>query len=107
MVCNDFSGYKASFELGATELGYLAQARRKFFELRATNKSQLAEQALRCVQWLYEIESVGGQFSISANSLNPSPLRIRLFQQNRPIVAHWLCLASRKFLDQMGRPGHD
>ncbi len=32
-------------------------ARRKFFELHATNKSTLAEQALRYIQLLYEIES--------------------------------------------------
>ena len=35
----------------------MAHARRKFFELHATNKSQLAEQALRYIQLLYEIES--------------------------------------------------
>lgn len=39
LVCDDFGGYKASFEL------------------HATNKSQLAEQALRHIQLLYEIES--------------------------------------------------
>jgi hypothetical protein len=50
-----FGGYKASFELGVTEIGCIAHARRKFFELHA-NKSQLAEQALRFIQLLYEIE---------------------------------------------------
>lgn len=35
----------------------MAHARRKFFELHATNKSQLAEHALRYIQRLYEIES--------------------------------------------------
>ena len=35
----------------------MAHARRKFFELHATNKSQLAEQALRYIQLLSEIES--------------------------------------------------
>lgn len=35
----------------------MAHARRKFFELHVTNKSQLAEQALRYIQLLYEIES--------------------------------------------------
>ncbi|SUD31799.1 protein TnpC1 [Pseudomonas fluorescens] len=34
----------------------MAHARRKFFELHATNKSTLAEQALRYIQLLYEIE---------------------------------------------------
>ncbi len=44
LVGDDFGGYKASFELGVTEIGCLARARRKFFELHATNKSMLAEQ---------------------------------------------------------------
>ncbi|MDB5979272.1 MAG: transposase [Pseudomonas sp.] len=57
LVCDDFGGYKASFELGVTEIGCMAHARRKFFELHATNKSQIAEQALRYIQLLYEIES--------------------------------------------------
>ena len=56
LVCDDFAGYKFSFELGVLEIGCLAHARRKFFELHATNKSQLAEQALRYIQLLYEIE---------------------------------------------------
>lgn len=43
LVCDDFGGYKASFELGVTEIGCMAHARRKFFELHATNKSTLAE----------------------------------------------------------------
>lgn len=34
----------------------MAHARRKFFELHVTNKSQLAEQALRYIQVLYEIK---------------------------------------------------
>ncbi len=57
LVCDDFGGYKASFELGVTEIGCMAHARRKFFELHAINKSQIAEQALRYIQVLYEIES--------------------------------------------------
>ena len=57
LVCDDFSGYKAGFELGVTENGSMPHARRKFFELHATNKSQLAERTLRYIQLLYEIES--------------------------------------------------
>jgi len=57
LVCDDFDGYKASFELGVTEIGFMAHARRKFSELHATNKSTLAEQAVRYIQLLYEIES--------------------------------------------------
>jgi hypothetical protein len=57
MVCDDFGGYKASFVLDVTEIGCMAHTRRKLFELHATNKSTLAEQALRYIQLLYEIES--------------------------------------------------
>jgi transposase len=57
LVCDDFGGYKASFALGVTEIGCMAHTRRKFFDLHATNKSTFAEQALRYIQLLYEIES--------------------------------------------------
>src|SRR5450830_1710422 len=56
LVCDDFAGYKASFELGITEIGCMAHARRKFFDLHVANKSQLAEQALHSIGGLYEIE---------------------------------------------------
>ena len=56
LVCDDFAGYKASFELGITEIGCTAHARRKFFDLHVANKSQLAEQALHSIGGLYEIE---------------------------------------------------
>mgnify|MGYP006174137739 FL=1 len=56
LVCDDFAGYKASFEQGITEIGCIAHARRKFFDLHAANKSQLAEQALHSIGGLYEIE---------------------------------------------------
>jgi len=46
LVCDDYSGYKAIIAKGVTECGCLAHARRKFFDLHANNKSQIAEQAL-------------------------------------------------------------
>ena len=56
LVCDDFAGYKASFELGITEIGCMAHARRKFFDLHVANKSQLAEQALHSTSGLCEVE---------------------------------------------------
>jgi transposase len=56
LVCDDFSGYKACFELGVTEAGCLAHARRKFHELWANHGSQVGEKALKFFQTLYEIE---------------------------------------------------
>ena len=55
-MCNDFSGYKASFALGVTEAGCLAHARRKFVDLQATGKSLIAETAVRFFVQLYEVE---------------------------------------------------
>lgn len=56
LVCDDFACYKADFELGVTEIGCMAHARRKFFDLHATNKSQVAEKALHYIAALYEVE---------------------------------------------------
>ena len=56
LVCDDYSGYKASFGQGVTEIGCMAHARRKFFDLHANHSSQLAEQALPYFTALYDIE---------------------------------------------------
>ncbi|AKJ31981.1 mobile element protein [Caldimonas brevitalea] len=41
---------------GVTEAGWLAHARRKFYDLCANNRSQIAEEALRCFGKLYDVE---------------------------------------------------
>jgi len=56
LVCDDFSGYKACFELGVTEVGCMAHARRKFHELWANHGSQVGENALKFFGELYDIE---------------------------------------------------
>jgi transposase len=56
LVCDDFSGYKACFEMGVTEAGCLAHARRKFHELWVNHQSTIAERALRFFIQLYEVE---------------------------------------------------
>jgi hypothetical protein len=56
LVTDDFSGYKACFELGVTEVGCMAHARRKFHELWANHKSPVAEQALKFFGRLYDFE---------------------------------------------------
>ena len=56
LICDDYAGYKASFSLGVTEAGCLAHARRKFFDLHAANKSQIAEFALQQFAQVYEVE---------------------------------------------------
>jgi len=56
LVTDDFSGYKACFELGVIEAGCMAHARRKFHELWANHGSQIGEQALKFFVKLYEVE---------------------------------------------------
>ncbi|MDE2468292.1 MAG: IS66 family transposase [Bradyrhizobium sp.] len=56
LVCDDFSGYKACFEMGVTEAGCLAHARRKFHELWASHQSPIGERALKFFIQLYDIE---------------------------------------------------
>jgi transposase len=56
LVTDDFSGYKACFDLGVTEVGCMAHARRKFHELWANHGSQVGEQALKFFAELYEVE---------------------------------------------------
>jgi transposase len=56
LVTDDFSGYKACFELGVTEVGCMAHARRKFHELWASHQSAVGEQALKFFAELYEVE---------------------------------------------------
>ncbi len=56
LICDDYGGYKASFAKGITEVGCMAHARRKFFELNANGTSQIAGQALQTIALLYDIE---------------------------------------------------
>ena len=56
LLVDDFSGYKALFHHGVTELGCMAHARRKFFDLHQSNGSEVAAQALVIIGQLYDIE---------------------------------------------------
>lgn len=59
LMVDDYAGYKALFQGGITELGCMAHARRKFFELHAANQSPIAAEALHRIGELYAIESEG------------------------------------------------
>ncbi len=56
LVCDDFSGYKQLMTQGVMEVGCLAHARRKFYDLHASNKSQIAKSALEQIARIYDIE---------------------------------------------------
>ncbi|HEU4709228.1 MAG TPA: IS66 family transposase, partial [Methylophilaceae bacterium] len=66
LMVDDYQGYKALFGQGVTELACLAHIRRKFFELHVANKSAMADEALRRIGELYEIERRGATLEADA-----------------------------------------
>lgn len=95
LVCDDFSGYKACFGQAITEIGCMAHARRKFFDLHEANKSQLAEYALQQIGRLYEIERQG-------EALEPNLRQQLRWEHARPILDslhHWLINQRQKVPD--------
>jgi transposase len=55
---DDFASYRAELYLGVTQSGCAVHARPKFFDLPATNNSQIAEKPLHYLVALYEVESL-------------------------------------------------
>jgi len=95
LVVDDFSGYKQGFKLGITEIGCLAHARRKFFDLHASNKSQIAEQALKFFVALYDVER-------EAAELEPEQRQEIREARGKPIAKalHTWMLAQRKLVPE-------
>jgi transposase len=95
LVCDDYSGYKALFENGVTEVGCLAHSRRKFHDLWANHKSPLAEEALTMFGLLYDVER-------SARELDADQ-RLRLRElRSKPIadtLHQWLILHRQRTTD--------
>jgi transposase len=79
LVCDDYGGYKACFELGVTEAGCLAHARRKFHELWVNHKSTVGEQALKYFIQLYEVER-------EVQDIDTDERRRIRQQQSRPVA---------------------
>lgn len=66
LMVDDFSGDKALFRAGETELGCWAHPRRKLFDLHAANKSPIAEHSLKWIATLYWIEKAGKDLDVLA-----------------------------------------
>jgi hypothetical protein len=66
LVCDDYSGYKALFERGVVEIGCMAHARRKFHDLYANQRSDIAAEALRHFAALYEVERMAREQKLDA-----------------------------------------
>jgi transposase len=95
LVTDDFSGYKACFELGVTEVGCMAHSRRKFHELWANHGSQVGERALKFFIQLYEIER-------ELHDRNPEQRKATRQDRSRPIadaLHQWLTQQRQKVPD--------
>jgi transposase len=95
LVCDDFSGYKASFGESITEVGCMAHARRKFFDLHVSNKSEIAQQALTYIAQLYKIEREVKHLSADER------LRIRQ-TESKPLLEalhQWMVLQRQRITD--------
>lgn len=70
LMVDAFAGYSALFAggEGVTELGCLAHARRKFFDLNAAQANPIALEALNRIAALYEIESRGKHMDVAART---------------------------------------
>jgi transposase len=95
LVCDDYSGYKALFAAGRTEVGCLAHARRKFNDLWVNHQSAVAAEALTLFAALYDIERQARELSAEQRQ------RLRQLQA-RPIadkLHQWLLLHRQKATD--------
>ncbi|MDO8773367.1 MAG: IS66 family transposase, partial [Burkholderiaceae bacterium] len=95
LVCDDFSGYKQLMTQGVTEVGCLAHARRKFFDLHAGNKSQIAHSALAQIGRIYDIER-------EIKEMLPDERRRIRQERTKPLldILHaWLLLNRQKITD--------
>ncbi len=86
LMVDDFAGYKMIFTQGVTELGCLAHARRKFFDLNEAQASPIAQEALRRIAALYAIEAQGRDMTVEARTV----LRQEHAQKQLQSMHDWL-----------------
>ncbi len=95
LTCDDFAGYKALIASGVTEVGCLAHARRKFFDLHAAHKSQIAGFALEQFAKVYDIER-------EIKELNADQRQSIRQQHSKPVLDalhQWMTLQRQKLPD--------
>jgi transposase len=95
LVCDDYAGYKAGFVSGITEAGCMAHARRKFFDLHVSSKSQIAGQACSYISQLYDVER-------DARHLSADERLQRRQSESKPLADafhQWMLLQRQKITD--------
>ncbi len=95
LICDDYAGYKAGFMSGITEVGCMAHSRRKFFDLHASSKSQIAGQACAYISELYDVER-------EIKHLLPDERLRERQKQSKPLADafhQWMLLQRQKITD--------
>lgn len=80
LMVDDYAGYKALFAAGVTELGCLAHARRKFFDLNAAQANPIAREALARISALYAVEARGREMTAEARTVLRQEAAVPLLQ---------------------------
>jgi hypothetical protein len=94
LMVDDYGGYKALFAANIVELGCLAHARRKFFELNAAQPNPIAQEALERIGALYAIEAEGRDVTIEARAhLRQTQAQTRLAALHAWLIATRLSVA--------------
>ena len=95
LMVDDYSGYKALFHAGVTELGCWAHARRKFFDLHKAGNHPVAQEALARIARLYVAEEEAQDMDIAGRmqhrALHSLPILLDMHQwltRLRPGVAN-------------------
>ena len=95
LVCDDYAGYKAGFVSGITEAGCMTHARRKFFDLHVSSKSEIAGQAVTYISQLYDIEreikTLSPEERLAIRQASSKPLAIKFHE--------WMLLQRRQITD--------
>ncbi|XXG19437.1 MAG: transposase [Ferrovum myxofaciens] len=84
LVVDDYSGYKALFGPVVTELGCMAHARRKFFDLHAEQPRPVTEQALTWFAKLYEGEREWKELGVEERARKRLEVAIPLLEKFHP-----------------------
>lgn len=99
LICDDYKGYKALIKDNQIlEAGCMAHARRKFFDLHAANKSQIAQDALSQFKEIYRIEG-------ELQALSPEDRLQRRQTEIKPLMdqlRQWLLHYKQKVPDGSG-----
>lgn len=99
LVVDDYGGYKALFQAGCIiELGCMAHARRKFFDLAQATQSPIAHRALRHIARLYRIEAQAADWSPAERQA----WRARYAQPRLRLYHAWLVKTRQKVPDGSG-----